>query len=102
MPIEADPASRPIPRPARGDNVRLIRALFSDPPVALDEIHATYGPICGLGVGPMQVVVVGGPELIGQVHSHESETVPVTNRPETAGPDRAGHLCHHADPRRRQ
>ena len=67
MPIEADTASRPIPRPARGDNVRLIRMLFSDPPVALDEIHATYGPICGLGAGPMQVVVVGGPGLIQQL-----------------------------------
>ena len=44
MPIETDQASRPIPRPARGDNVRLIRQLFSDPPVALDEIHADYGP----------------------------------------------------------
>ena len=74
MPIEADPASRPIPRPARGDNVRLIRALFSDPPVALDEIHATYGPICGLGAGPMQVVVVGGPELIGQLFATPVES----------------------------
>ena len=74
MPIDADPVSRPIPRPPRGDNVRLIRALFSDPPVALDEIHAVYGPICALGAGPMRVVVVGGPGLIGQLFATPVES----------------------------
>jgi len=63
VPIDSDPASRPIPRPARGDNIRVVRKLFSDLPVALNEIEATYGPICSLGAGPMQVVVVGGPGL---------------------------------------
>ena len=57
----------PIPRPGTADNLRLVRKLFSDPPVALDEINATYGPICGLGSGPMRVVVIGGPELIQQL-----------------------------------
>ena len=74
MPIETNTASRPIPRPARRDNVRLIRMLFSDPPVALDEINATYGPICSLGGGPMQVVVVGGPGLIQQLFATPVES----------------------------
>ena len=74
MPIESDLASRPIPRPARGDKVRLVRELFSDPPVALDEISANYGPICALGAGPVSVVVIGGPELIQQLFATPVES----------------------------
>ena len=74
MPIETNTASRPIPRPARRDNVRLIRMLFSDPPAALDEINATYGPICALGGGPMQVIVVGRPGLIQQLFTTPVES----------------------------
>jgi hypothetical protein len=48
--------ARPIPRPAGLDNVGMVRMLFSDPPVALDEISAIYGPICALGAGPVRVV----------------------------------------------
>ena len=65
---------RPIPRPEWRENVRLIRALFSDPPVALNEIHANFGPICGLGAGPVQVVVVGGPALIGELFATPVES----------------------------
>ncbi len=67
MPLAADPAPEPIPRPGNGDDVRLVRRLFSDPPVALDEISAAYGPIYALGAGPVRVVVIGGPELIQQL-----------------------------------
>ena len=74
MPTETDTDSRPIPRPARGDNIRLVRKLFSDPPVALDEINASYGPICALGGGPMQVVVVGGPGLMQQLFTTPVES----------------------------
>ena len=74
MPIESDTTSRPIPRPARGDNIRLISMLFSDPPVALDEISANYGPICALGAGPMQVIVIGEPGLIQQLFTTPVES----------------------------
>ena len=74
MSIESDTASRPIPRPVRGDNIRLVRKLFSDPPVALAEISANYGPICALGGGPIQVIVVGGPGLIQQLFTTPVES----------------------------
>lgn len=74
MPFESDPACRPIPRPTSGDNFRLVRKLFSDPPVALDEISAHYGPICELGAGPMRVIVIGGPELIHQLFATPVES----------------------------
>ena len=51
-----------------------MRKLFSDPPVALGEIKATYGPICSLGADPMQVIVVGGPGLIQQLFATPVES----------------------------
>ena len=74
MPLESDSAVRPIPSPGMGDNLRLVRKLFSDPPAALDEINATYGPICSLGSGPMRVLVIGGPELIQQLFATPVES----------------------------
>ena len=52
-----------------------MRKLFSDPPVALGEIKATYGPICSLGADPMQVIVVGGPGLIQQLFATPCSTM---------------------------
>jgi cytochrome P450 len=52
----------------------MIRKLFNDPPVALDEISAGYGPICALGAGPIQVIVVGGPLLIQQLFATPVES----------------------------
>lgn len=74
MPIDSEPACRPIPRPTSGDNFMMVRKLFSDPSVALDEISASYGPICALGARPMQVIVVGGPVLIQQLFATPVES----------------------------
>ncbi len=63
-----------IQRPHGRDNFRLVRKLFSDPPVALDEIHATYGPVCGLGTGPVQIAVVCEPALIQQLFATPVES----------------------------
>ena len=65
---------KPIPRPRKRDKVRLVRKLFSDPPMALDEINTTHGPICRLGSGPMRVVVIGGTELIQQLFATPVES----------------------------
>ena len=74
MPIESNTALEPIPRPGNGGHVRLVRKLVSDPPMALDEINTTHGPICRLGSGPMRVVVIGGPELIQQLFATPVES----------------------------
>jgi cytochrome P450 len=53
-----------IPRPPRLEQVRLIRQLLQTPHPALDRIAVRYGPVCGLGAGPLRLVVVGSPRLI--------------------------------------
>jgi cytochrome P450 len=56
-----------IPRPPRRDQVRLIRRLLNTPQLALDEICGSFGPVVGLGAGPLRMVVIGSPTLIRDV-----------------------------------
>ena len=74
MSIDQTLAARPIHRPRSIDNLRLVRKLFSDPPVALDEISAAHGPVCGLGAGPVQIAVVCEPALIQQLFATPTES----------------------------
>lgn len=59
------PSSPPGPRGA--DNLRLTRAIFREPVPVLEELRATYGPVCRLGAGPARLAVVGGPEAVREV-----------------------------------
>ncbi len=68
FPPEEDGARTvPVPRPPRRDQVRLLRRLLSTPQSALDEVNVTYGPICGLGAGPLRMMIVGHPALIREL-----------------------------------
>lgn len=59
----------PLPGPRPLAQPRLLRRLLREPVPVLDELHAAHGPICGLGAGPMRMAVVGGPELIAELHA---------------------------------
>jgi hypothetical protein len=56
-----------IPRPRRRDQVRLIHRLLQTPQTVLDELTESFGPVCGLGAGPLRIVVVGSPKLIREL-----------------------------------
>ncbi len=62
-----DVESRVIPRPRRRDQVRLIRRLLDTPQTVLDELSESFGPVCGLGAGPLRIVVIGAPALIREL-----------------------------------
>jgi cytochrome P450 len=47
----------------------LLRQLLSDPRPALDEMREGYGPVVGLGAGPMRLAVVGDPAAIRELLS---------------------------------
>jgi cytochrome P450 len=53
-----------IPRPPRREQVRLVRRVLQTPQTVLDELVERFGPVCGLGAGPLRIVVVGSPSLI--------------------------------------
>jgi cytochrome P450 len=41
-----------------------LRRLFKDPQPVLDQLRTTYGPVCGLGFGPVRLAVVGDPAAL--------------------------------------
>ncbi len=47
----------------------LMQRLMSDPRPVLDELRDAYGPIFGLGGGPMRLAVVGDPVALRQLFS---------------------------------
>lgn len=57
----------PLPRPPWRDQPRLLQRLLSDPRPALDELRDRYGPVVGLGAGPMRLAVVGGPAAVQEL-----------------------------------
>jgi cytochrome P450 len=59
-------ASAP-PGPRGAENLRLTRAILRDPVPVLEELRATYGPVCRLGAGPARLAVVGGPEAVREL-----------------------------------
>lgn len=57
------------PHPPLREQPRLLRRLLRSPQPVLEEVSARFGPVVGLGAGPMRMVIVGGPtelrELFG-------------------------------------
>lgn len=62
-----------IPRPPRREQIRLIRGLLHTPQTILDELNESFGPVCGLGAGPLRMVVVGSPILIRELLTQPNE-----------------------------
>jgi len=56
-----------LPRPPVRRQVGYLRRLFKDPQPVLDELRAAYGPVCGLGFGPVRLAVVGDPAALKQL-----------------------------------
>lgn len=65
---------RSIPGPRGRASVRGFIHLFNDLGSALDELTASYGPICGLGVPGVRVVVIGDPALAYEIFSMKADT----------------------------
>ena len=64
---------RPLPRPPLRRHAALIQRLMSDPRPVLDELRHDYGPVVGLGAGPMRLAIVGDPTAIQQLFSMGTE-----------------------------
>ena len=51
----------------------LMRRLLRDPAPVLDELNERYGGVCGLGIGPMRMAVVGEPEALSELFALPQE-----------------------------
>jgi len=46
-----------------------MRNILRDPQPVLDELRETYGPVVGLGAGPMRMAIVGEPDALRELFS---------------------------------
>ena len=51
-----------------------LRRLFLDPQPVLDELSASYGPVVGLGAGPVRMAVVGSPTALRQLFATPTDS----------------------------
>jgi len=68
--MEANPVPDPplpLPRPPRLEQVGHLRRLFQDPRPVLDDLRARYGPVVGLGAGPVKLAIVGDPNALREL-----------------------------------
>lgn len=56
-----------LPRPPLAQQVKYLRWLLREPQPVLDELRDGFGPVCGLGVGPMRVAIVGDPVALHEL-----------------------------------
>jgi len=55
---------RRLPHPPLSKQPGYLRRIFEDPQPVLDELRAAYGPIVGLGAGPVRLAIVGEPTAL--------------------------------------
>ena len=67
-------AVQELPRPSLGDQVRYVRQLFIDPQPVLDDLAQRYGTVCGLGVGPVRMAVIGDPATLRALFAQRNES----------------------------
>ena len=59
--------TRPLPHPPILRQPGYLRRIFTDPQPVLDELRDQYGPLVGLGAGPMRMAIVGDPEALHEL-----------------------------------
>jgi cytochrome P450 len=57
----------PLPAPPLRAQPGYLRRLFRDPQPVLDELNERYGPLVGLGAGPVRLAVVGDPVALREL-----------------------------------
>ena len=58
---------QPLPHPPWRDQPGHLRRIFRTPHVVLDDLSEQYGPICGLGAGPVRMAIVGDPAALREL-----------------------------------
>lgn len=58
---------RSLPHPPFRQQPGLLRRIFADPAPVLDELAERYGPLYGLGAGPVKMAIVGDPTTLREL-----------------------------------
>lgn len=65
--------ARPLPHPPLRRQPGYLRRLFADPQPVLDELGAAYGPVVGLGAGPVRLALVGDPHALREIFTTSTD-----------------------------
>lgn len=63
-----------LPAPPPRAQIRLLRRIFREPAPVLDELRSGYGPVCGLGAGPVRLAILGDASSVRQVLAMPTST----------------------------
>ena len=69
----APPPAGRVPRPSGKEQLGYLRRLLRDPQPVLEELRDRFGPVCGLGFGPVRLVIVGDPAALRELFAMPSE-----------------------------
>ena len=64
----------PLPGPRGVTQIGFLRRILRDPQPVLDDLCAEFGPICGLGAGPMRLAIIGAPAMLDELFSMPNES----------------------------
>ena len=64
----------PLPGPRSVTQIGFLRRILRDPQPVLDDLCAEFGPICGLGAGPMRLAIIGAPAMLDELFSMPNES----------------------------
>jgi hypothetical protein len=62
-----------LPRPRLRQQPALLRRIFKDPQPVLDELAGRFGPIYGLGAGPVRMAIVGDPVALRELFARPTD-----------------------------
>lgn len=63
-----------LPGPRGVTQIGFLRRILSDPQPVLDDLCEQYGPLCGLGAGPMRVAVIGAPAMLDELFAMPNDS----------------------------
>lgn len=69
-----DPLVAPLPHPPLHQQPGYLRSILKDPQPVLDELAERYGPIYGLGAGPVRMAVVGDPAALRELFGSPTDS----------------------------
>jgi cytochrome P450 len=64
----------PLPGPPLRRQPGYLRRIFADPQPVLDELRDLYGPVVGLGAGPVRLAIVGDPRAMHEVFTTPTDS----------------------------
>ena len=67
-------AITPLPGPRGVAQIGFMRRILRDPQPVLDDLCAEFGPLCGLGAGPLRLAIIGAPSMLDELFAMPNDS----------------------------